>query len=57
MDPLNALSHVLLLLLLEYQFNEELLQLLVAVVDAELLKTKIHTENNSALQSNRMPLL
>lgn len=37
--PLDALSLVLLLLLLENQFNEQLLQLLVTVVDAQLLKT------------------
>lgn len=37
--PLDALALVLLLLLLENQFNEQLLQLLVTVVDAQLLKT------------------
>lgn len=37
--PLDALLEVLLLLRLESQLNEQLLQLLVAVVDAELFKT------------------
>ena len=37
--PLDPLPLVLLLLLLQHQLDEELLQLLVAVVDAELLKT------------------
>lgn len=36
--PGDALPLVLLLLLLQHELNEELLQLLVAVVDAELLK-------------------
>ena len=43
MLPLDALPHVLLLLLFEDEFDEELLQLLVAVVDAELLETAIQT--------------
>lgn len=37
--PLDALFEVLLLFRLESQLNEQLLQLLVAVVDAELFKT------------------
>ena len=37
--PLDSLPLVLLLLLLQHQLDEQLLQLLVAVVDAELLKT------------------
>lgn len=37
--PLDSLLEVLLLLRLESQLNEQLLQLLVAVVDAELFKT------------------
>ena len=37
-DPLDPLPLVLLLLLLEHQLDEELLQVLVAVVDAELLE-------------------
>jgi len=36
--PLDALIAVLLLLPLQHQLNEQLLQLLIAVVDAELLK-------------------
>ena len=40
MLPLDALAHVLLLLLFEDELNEELLQLLVTVVDAELLETE-----------------
>ena len=41
MDPFYALSHVLLLFLLQDQLNEQLLQLLVAIVDAQLLKTAV----------------
>lgn len=37
--PGNALPLVLLLLLLQNQLNEELLQLLVAVINAKLFKT------------------
>ncbi len=37
--PLDSLQHVLILLRLEGQLNEYLLQLLVAIVDDELLKT------------------
>ena len=37
--PLDPLPLVLLLLLLQHQLDEQLLELLVAVVDAELLKT------------------
>ena len=37
-DPLDALVLVLLLLLFQNELDEELLQLLIAVVDAELLK-------------------
>ena len=40
-DPLDALALVLLLLLLEHELDEELLQLLVAVVDAELLEAVV----------------
>ena len=38
LDPLNPLPHVLLLLLLQHQLNKQLLQLLIAVVDAQLFK-------------------
>lgn len=38
MYPLNAFPHVFLLLLFQHQLNEQLLELLIAVVDAELLK-------------------
>ena len=38
-NPLDTFPSVLLLLLFEYEFNEELLEFLVAVVDAELFKT------------------
>ena len=37
--PLDALPHVLLLLLFQDELDEQLLQFLVTVVDAELLKT------------------
>jgi len=37
--PLNAFTHVLVLLLLQDDLNKQLLKLLVAVVDAELLET------------------
>ena len=37
--PLDPLPLVLLLLLLQHQLDEQLLQFLVAVVDAELLET------------------
>ncbi len=37
--PLDSLQHVLFLLRLEGQLDEHLLQLLVAIVDDELLKT------------------
>ena len=47
MLPLDALTHVLLLLLFQDELDEELLQLLVTVVDAELLKTAIETEGYS----------
>jgi len=40
MLPLDAFTHVLLLFLLQDDLNEQLLKLLIAVVDAELLKTK-----------------
>ena len=40
MFPGDALSLVLLLLLLQHQLDEQLLQLLVAVVDAELLEAR-----------------
>ena len=46
MLPLDAFTHVLLLLLLQDNLNEQLLQLLVTVVDAELLetdKTQMHS--------------
>jgi hypothetical protein len=45
--PLNALSEVFFLLRLQSEFNEELLKLLIAVVDAELLKAvNIYNFNN-----------
>ena len=37
--PLDALPLVLLLLLLQHQLNEQLLQLLITIVDAELFET------------------
>ena len=42
--PLDALTHVLLLLLFQDELDEELLQLLVTVVDAELLEAAIEME-------------
>jgi len=39
MLPLDAFAHVLLLFLLQHDLDEQLLQFLVAVVDAELLET------------------
>jgi len=42
MLPLNAFAHVFFLFLLEHNFDEQLLQLLVAVVYAELLETNEH---------------
>ena len=47
MDPLNPLPLILLLLLLQHELDEQLLQFLVAVVDAELLKAVVvkHLEN------------
>ena len=46
-DPLNPLPLILLLLLLQHELDEQLLQFLVAVVDAELLKAVVvkHLEN------------
>ena len=41
MDPFDALSHVLFLLLLQHQLDEQLLQLLVTVIDAELFETVV----------------
>lgn len=38
--PLDALAQVFLLLLLQRQLDEQLLELLVAEVDAELLETE-----------------
>ena len=49
MDPLDAFPHVLLLFLLQHQLNEQLLQLLVAVVDTELLKAATHIHNDAKL--------
>ena len=49
MDPLDAFPHVLLLFLLQHQLNEQLLQLLVAVVDTELLKAATHIHDNAEL--------
>jgi hypothetical protein len=37
--PCDALTGILLLLLLHHELNEQLLQLLVAIVDAKLLKS------------------
>lgn len=45
----DALGLVLLLLRLEGELDEELLQLLVAVIDAELLKAVRETEASSVL--------
>ena len=44
MLPLDTFLHVLLLFLFEYQFYEQLLQLLVTVVYTELLETKMKWE-------------
>jgi len=43
--PLDALAQVFFLLLLQHDLDEQLLQLLIAIVDAELLETiaKTHT--------------
>ena len=42
--PLDAFAHVLFLFLLQDDLNEQLLEFLVAVVDAELLETtRTHT--------------
>lgn len=38
--PNDALAFILFLLLFEYQFDEELLKLLIAVIDAELFEAK-----------------
>ena len=43
MSPLDALPLILLLLLFENQLNEQLLKLLVAVVDTELLEAATET--------------
>ena len=44
-DPFDAFSLILFLFLLQYQHYKELLQFLIAVVDAELLKAvQIKTE-------------
>ena len=40
MDPLDPLTAILLLLPPQYQLHEELLELLVAIVDAKLFKTE-----------------
>ena len=39
LDPLYPLSRVLLLFLFEDEFNKQLLEFLIAIVDAHLLKT------------------
>lgn len=49
----NALCFVFLLLRLESQLNEELLQLLVAVVDAELLKAEGRWKNPQQCQEHK----
>ena len=49
LDPLDALSHVLLLLLFQNQLNEQLLQLLIAVVYTQLLKTSERQFTNKLL--------
>ena len=53
MLPGDALSLVFSLLLSEDQLDEELLQLLVAVVDAELFKTVKTTEEQTLEQRSR----
>lgn len=45
----DALGLVLLLLRLEGELNEELLQLFVAIIDAELLKAVRETEVSSVI--------
>ncbi len=48
-DPFDALPLVFVLLLLQDELDEQLLELLVAVVDAELLKGVVfeHLRNNN----------
>ena len=50
MLPGDPLPLVLLLLLLQNQLDKELLQLLVAVIDAELLKAAKETEEPTVVQ-------
>ena len=47
--PINLLSNILLLLGLERKLNENLLQLLVDVIDAELLKGVVLKKARSAV--------
>lgn len=44
---LNTLCLIFFLLRLQCQLDKQLLQLLITVVDAELLKTKMKSEINS----------
>lgn len=46
MFPGDSFSLILFLLLLQHQLDEELLQLLVTVVDAELFKAATQTEES-----------
>ena len=52
MSPLDALLDVFLLLLSQGQLNEDLLQLLVAVVDDELLKAVVLWEQPQERKKN-----
>ena len=46
MHPGDSFLQVLLLLLFQYQLYEQLLQLLIAIVDTELLKAGNHMKNS-----------
>lgn len=48
---LDALGLVLLLLSLQRELDKQLLELLVAIVNAKLLKTETHTHHCKAIHS------
>lgn len=52
MFPGDSLALVLFLFLPQHKLNEELLQLLIAVVNAELLKTATQTQVNRKMTVN-----
>ena len=56
--PLDGLAHVLLLLLAQHQLDEDLLQLLVTEVDAELLEPVVleHFEPVDVQNAQHFPL-